>query len=109
MAANIKVILCLPPKARDEYGQVMGWPIPWRQCYCEVTRSGGSMRTFAGRLASEYSMVLSTLWQPGIEEIRYVDINGKVLAVDDIVPECRPGRHKMAHIVTQMRDMGYGG
>jgi hypothetical protein len=25
------------------------------------------------------------------------------------VPECRPGRHKMAHIVTQMRDMGYGG
>lgn len=108
MAADTKVMLCTISQVRDEYGQVVGDPIPWRECYCEVTRTGGSMRTFAGRLASEYSMVLTTYWQEGIESIRFVEVDGKLLSVDDVVPETRPGRHKMAHIVTQMRDKSYG-
>lgn len=108
MAADTKIVLCKASQRRDEYGQVIGAPEPWRTCYCQVTRSGGSLRTLAGRLASEYSIVLSTYWFNGIEECRYVDIDGKIMPIDDVVPEKSPGRHKMAHIVTQMRDKSYG-
>lgn len=106
MAYNIKVRLFTAPTAQDAVGQVTGDPVPWGTVWCEATTSGGSRRTYAGRLVGEYQMVLTTYWRKGIEACRYAEVEGKMLAIADVVPE---GHRKRVHIIASVDDHGYRG
>lgn len=102
---NVKCKLFLAPTEQDALGQVTGDPIFWKTVWCEATASGGSRRTYAGRLAGEYQVVLTTYWREGIEKCRFVEFDGKRRSIVDIVPE---GRRKKVHIITYTDDRGYG-
>lgn len=107
MARNVRIQLYLANMAQDAYGQTTEEPIPWRAVYAEATYSGGSLRTVAGRLAGEHGAVFSTLWMPGIDQCRYVEVGGVMRSIADIVPEHRPGQHRKAHIVTSIGEHSY--
>lgn len=103
---DIRAMLYLDLRERDALGQPVGQMTPWREVWCEATYSGGSRRTYAGRLVSEYQVVLTTWWREGIEQCSFVALDdGKLHEIVDIVPEGR--RHKV-HIIFTKDDHGYG-
>lgn len=105
MAYNIKAILYVDDRAQDDYGQPVGEPTAWRSVWCEVTRAGGSRKTYAGRLAREHSVVLTTHWREGIESCAFVEVAGKRYPIESIVPE---GRMRKVHITYVDDGIGYG-
>lgn len=105
MAGKVKARLYLPATQRDSNGEVVGEPLLWREVWCEMTTSGGSRRTYAGRLVTEHSVVLSTNWLPRIDECTLVEFEGRRRPIDDVVPE---GFRRRAHIITTMTDHDYG-
>lgn len=104
MAHDIKVTLYTSSMRQDALGQPTGEPIRWRDVWCEATYSGGSRKTYAGRLVSEYQVVLSTRWRDGIESCRFVEVDGRRYVIDSIVPE---GRRYKAHIIYINDGRGY--
>ena len=104
MAHDIKVTLYTSSMRQDALGQPTGAPIKWRDVWCEVTYSGGSRKTYAGRLVSEYQVVLTTRWRDGIDKCRFVEVDGRRYTIDSIVPE---GRRYKAHIVYVNDERGY--
>ena len=108
MARNVRVQLYLANPEQDAYGQTTGEPIAWKAVYAEATYSGGSLRTVAGRLASEHGVVLSTYWIDGIDKCRYAEFHGERRAIFDVVPERRPGQRAKAHIITSYGEQSYG-
>lgn len=106
MANNVRATLYVDERARDELGQLVGEMTPWREVWCEATYSGGSRRTYAGRLVSEHQVVLTTWWREGIEQVSFVALaDGKLHEVIDVVPEGR--RHKV-HIIYLNDERSYG-
>lgn len=94
MVAKAKIRLFLPNQKRNALGEA-GDPILWREVWAEPTESGGSRRTYAGRLASEYSLVLTTHWREGIEKCTHVEYEGRLRPIDAIVKE---GFRRWVHI-----------
>lgn len=95
MAGKLLIKLYLPNTERDYLGEVTGSPILWREVWAEPTESGGSRRTYAGRLASEHTLVLTTHWQPGIERCTNVEVEGRMRPIEAIV---REGFRRKVHI-----------
>lgn len=102
-AYNVHALLYTATSKPDANGDA-GTPIKWRAVWCEKTASGGSRRTYAGRLVGEHQVVLTTYWREGIEDCRYVEVDGKMRSIVDVVPE---GRRKRVHIITYTDDNGY--
>lgn len=94
MVAKAKIRLFLPNPKRNALGEA-GAPILWREVWAEPTESGGSRRTYAGRLASEYTLVLTTYWREGIERCTHVEYEGRLRPIDAIVKE---GFRRWVHI-----------
>jgi hypothetical protein len=106
MAGKYKITLYTANTKQDVTGEVTRDPIMWRDVWAEATFSGGSRRTFAGRLVTEHTAVLTTHWLPGIEVCRHVRFDGKMYPIDDVVPE---GFRRKVHIVIAVTesDIGY--
>lgn len=91
---------------QDAAGEASGEPILWRDdVWATATFSGGSRRTFAGRLVTEHGAVLTTHWRPGIDLCRHVKFEGKMYPIDEVVPE---GWRKWAHIIISVTDSDIG-
>lgn len=105
MSYDVKVKLYTEQTERNDLGELVGEPPLWRVVYCSATYSGGSRKTYAGRIVGEHQVVLTTHWREGIEECRFVEFNGKRRVISDIVPE---GRRRLVHIITFTDDTGYG-
>lgn len=105
MAFDIKCNLYTALVERDGYGHPSGEPPLWRSVWCAATYSGGSRKTYAGRVVGEHQVVLTTYWREGIEACRFVEFDGKRRAIVDVIPE---GRRRLVHIVTFTDDVGYG-
>lgn len=95
MAGKAHIKLFLPNTERNALGEVEADPIFWREVWAEPTESGGSRRTYAGRLASEHMLVLTTHWLPGIERCTNVEYEGRMRPIDSIVHE---GFRRKVHI-----------
>ena len=104
MAGKVKIRLFLASPQRDANGEAVGEPLLWREVWADLTTSGGGRRTYAGRLATEHNVVLSTHWLPGIDTCELVEFNGRRRPIDDVVSEDR----RRAHIITTMTDRDYG-
>lgn len=104
MARNIKALLYYASNEVNDLGEELA-PVLWRRVWCEATYSGGSRRIYAGRIVGEHQVVYTTLWRDGIEKCRYIEVDGIMRAVVDVIPE---GRKHKAHIVTFIDDAGYG-
>ena len=105
MAYNTLAALFLDNRERDDYGQPVGDLTLWGKVWCEATYAGGSRRTYAGRLASEHTVVLTTRWRDGIEKCAFVKVNDILHPIVAIVPE---GRRYKVHITYIEDDIGYG-
>lgn len=105
MAYDIRTKLYTGQTERNDLGELVGEPPLWRIVWCSATYSGGSRKTYAGRVVGEHQVVLTTHWREGIEECRFVEFNGIRRAIVDIVPE---GRRRLVHIITFTDDVGYG-
>lgn len=105
MAYDIPVTLYAGSTRVDQYGRAEGKPPVWKQVYCSATYSGGSRKTYAGRVVSEHQVVLTTYWRDGIDMCRFCEFGGLLREIVDVIPE---GRKKLAHIVTYTTDAGYG-
>lgn len=105
MAYDVRCKLYTEQTERDAYGQPTGEPPLWRIVWCSATYSGGSRKTYAGRVVGEHQVVLTTYWREGIDQCRFVEFDGKRRAIVDVVPE---GRRRLAHIITFTDDVGYG-
>lgn len=105
MAYNVLAKFYVDDRQRDDYGQVVGDPTLWRAVWCEATYSGGSRKSYAGRLASEYAVVLTTRWREGIEKCAFVEVDGEMHVIDSIVPE---GRKFKVHITYGKDGIDYG-
>lgn len=103
---NIKVKLYTQRIEQDALGQMVEAPEHWRDLWCEPTYSGGSLKTFAGRLASEHQVVLTTHWRRNIDKCRYVNHDGDIHPIDDVVMELRNGMQPLAHIITSTTRYG---
>jgi len=101
---NIKASLYLGG-AVDAYGSAAAVGSLWGEVWCEATYSGGSRRTQAGRLVGEHQVVLTTHWRQGIEQARYVNFDGMIHPIVDVIPE---GRRRRVHIITYADDQSYG-
>lgn len=95
MAYNVLAKLYIDNRKRDDFGQSVGEPALWRAVWCEATYSGGSRKSYAGRLVSEYGVVLTARWREGIEQCSFVEVDGVMHVIDSIVPE---GRKYKVHI-----------
>ena len=96
MALNALITLFLPNRQVDELGEQSSTPVEWRKMWATPTASGGSRKTYAGRLVSEHRVVLSTRWIAGIEACTEVEYEGKRRPIESIVPE---GFSKKVHII----------
>ena len=105
MAYNTQVILYTASEERDALGQPIDNPQVWRTVWCEATHSGGSRRTYAGRIVNEHQVVLTTHWRDGIERCRFAVFDGSRRTIYSMIPEGR--RHKV-HIVVDIDDYSYG-
>ena len=105
MSYDVKVKLYTERTERNDLGELVGEPPLWREVYCSATYSGGSRRTYAGRIVGEHNVVLTTHWRDGIDKCRFVEFDGVRRAIIDIVPE---GRKRLAHISTFTDDVSYG-
>lgn len=105
MAFDTKCSLYTALVERDSFGHPKGEPPLWRIVWCEATYSGGSRKTYAGRVVGEHQVVLTTYWREGIEECRFVEFRGKRRAIIDVIPE---GRRRLAHIVCFDDETSYG-
>lgn len=105
MNYDVKVTLFLEQTERNAIGELVGKPRAWGDLYCSATYSGGSRKTYAGRIVGEHQVVLTTRWQSGIEQCRFVEFAGIRRAIVDIIPE---GRRRLVHIVTVTPDVSYG-
>jgi hypothetical protein len=94
MAGTVKIRLFLPNTERNALGEA-GAPILWREVWAEPTESGGSRRTYAGRLSSEYTLVLTTYWREGIEKCTHVEHEGRMRPINAII---REGFRRKVHI-----------
>lgn len=95
MAYNVQATLFIDDRQRDSYGELVGEPTPWRSVWCEATYSGGSRKSYAGRLVMDNGVVLTTRWREGIEHCAFVEVDGQMHAIDSITPE---GRKYKVHI-----------
>lgn len=95
MAGKVKIKLFMPSTERDALGEVVGEPKLWREVWAEPTESGGSRRTYAGRLASEHTLVLTTHWLPDITLCTEVEHEGRRRPIDAIISE---GFRRKVHI-----------
>ena len=105
MAYDVKCTHYTEQTERAAYGQLTGEPPLWRVVWCSATYSGGSRKTYAGRVVGEHQVVLTTHWREGIEKCRFVEFDGMRRAIVEVVPE---GRRHLGHIVTFTDDVGYG-
>jgi hypothetical protein len=105
MAYDVRCKLYTKQTERDALGHPTGVPPLWRVVWCTATYSGGSRKTYAGRVVGEHQVVLTTHWREGIEQCRFVEFDGKRRAIVDVVPE---GRRRLVHIITFTDDVGYG-
>ena len=105
MSYDVKVKLYTEQTERNDLGELVGEPPLWRIVWCSATYSGGSRKTYAGRVVGEHQVVLTTHWREGIELCRFVEFDGKRRVISDIVPE---GRRRLVHIITFTDDVGYG-
>lgn len=105
MAYNTSAKLYLDTRKPDDYGQPVGELTLWRRVWCEVTYAGGSRKTYAGRLASEHTVVLTTHWREGIDKCAFVEVDGTLHPIESIVPE---GRKNKVHITYIEDRVGYG-
>lgn len=105
MSYDVKAKLYTELTERDAFGQPTGQPPLWREVYCSATYSGGSRKTYAGRIVGEHQVVLTTHWREGIDKCRFVEFDGIRRAIMDVVPE---GRRHLVHIVTFTDDMSHG-
>lgn len=105
MNYDVRVTLYLDQIERNAIGELVGKPQVWGDVYCSATYSGGSRKTYAGRIVGEHQVVLTTRWQNGIEQCRFVEFDGIRRAIVDIIPE---GRRRLVHIITFTDDVGYG-
>jgi head-tail adaptor len=105
MAYDVKATLYVDDRERDAYGQPVGEPSEFGVVWCEATYSGGSRRSYAGRLAAEHTVVLTTRWRQGIEKCAFVEVNGIRHVITSIVPE---GRRYKIHLTYVDDDIDYG-
>jgi hypothetical protein len=105
MAYNVKATLYVDNRKRDGYGQLVGRLALWREVWCEATYSGGSRKSYAGRLVTDNSVVLTTHWRDGIESCSFVEVNGVTHAIDSLTPE---GRRNKVHIAYSDDGIDYG-
>jgi SPP1 family predicted phage head-tail adaptor len=105
MAYDVMATLYIDDRERDDYGQPVGEPSEFGTVWCEATYSGGSRRTYAGRLAAEHTVVLTTRWRQGIEKCAFVEVDGIKHVIAGIVPE---GRRYKIHITYIEDEIGYG-
>lgn len=105
MAYDVRCKLYTAQVERDAYGQPTGEPPLWRIVFCTATYSGGSRKTYAGRVVGEHQVVMTTHWREGIEKCRFIEFDGIRRAIVDVVPE---GRRQMVHIITYTDDVGNG-
>lgn len=105
MDYNLRATLYVDDRSVDDYGQPVGEPTAWRTVWCEATYAGGSRKTYAGRLAREHSVVLTTHWRNGIESCAFVEVAGKRYPIESIVPE---GRQRKVHITYVDDGIGHG-
>lgn len=105
MNYDVKVALYLGQRERNAIGELVGEPRMLCVVYCSATYSGGSRKTYAGRIVGEHQVVLTTRWQKSIEQCRFVEFDGIRRAIVDIIPE---GRRRLVHIVTVTPDVSYG-
>lgn len=99
MATNTRVILYTEAEVQDSLGDIIATPEEWRTLCCEATYSGGSLRTFAGRLVGAGQVVLTTPWRRGIDRCRYAKVNDTLYRIEDVVLEYRSGQQPQAHII----------
>lgn len=105
MAYDVKATLYVDDRERDDYGQPVGDPSEFGVVWCEATYSGGSRKTYAGRLAAEHTVVLTTRWRHGIENCAFVKVDDILHPITGIVPE---GRRYKIHITYVEDEIGYG-
>lgn len=105
MAYNVKAELYVDDRIRDDFGQLIGDPTLWHTVWCEATYSGGSRRSYAGRLVSENGVVLTTRWREGIEQCAFAKVDGVMHVIDSITPE---GRRYKVHISYTDDRISYG-
>lgn len=105
MNYDVRVTLYLEQTKRNAIGELVGEPRVWGDVYCSATYSGGSRKTYAGRIVGEHQVVLTTRWQRDIEKCRFVEFDGIRRVIVDIIPE---GRRRLVHIVTVTPDVSYG-
>lgn len=86
-------------EVQDSLGAVIAQPEEWRVVFCDTTYSGGSLRTFAGRLVGAGQVVLTTPWRRGIDRCRYAKFNDTLYRIEEVVPENRSGHQPNAHII----------
>lgn len=95
----LKVELFTADNTQDALGDVVDAPKKWRSVFAEATYSGGSLRTYAGRLVGAHQVVLSTPWQRRIDDCRFAKFNDVLYPIEDVVMECRRGQQPQAHII----------
>lgn len=105
MATDTKVMLYTSTVTQNELGESIDTPTLWRTVWCQATASGGSRRTYAGRIVGEHHVVLTTHWRDGIDKCRFVEFDGLLRPIIDVVAE---GRKRKAHILTFTSDTSYG-
>jgi hypothetical protein len=105
MAYNVHAKLYIDNRKQDDFGQMVGEPSLWRDVWCEATYSGGSRKSYAGRLVADYGVVLTTRWREGIEQCAFVEVDGEMHVIDSIVPE---GRKYKVHIAYGKDGIDYG-
>lgn len=105
MAYSTQVTLYTASEERDVLGQPIDNPQVWRTVWCEATHSGGSRRTYAGRIVNEHQVVLTTHWRDGIEQCRFAEFDGSRRIIQAIAPE---GRKRKVHIVVDYDGYSYG-
>lgn len=105
MAYDVRCKLYTEQVERDTFGAPTGEPPLWRVVWCSATYSGGSRKTYAGRVVGEHQVVMTTHWREGIEKCRFIEFDGIRRSIVDVVPE---GRRHMVHIITYTDDVGHG-
>lgn len=105
MAYDVKATLYIDDRERDAYGQPVGDLKEFGVVWCEPTYSGGSRRSYAGRLVTEHTVVLTTRWRKDIDKCAFVEVDGIKHVIAGIVPE---GRRYKVHITYADGDIDYG-
>ena len=105
MAYDVRCKLFGELVERNDLGELVGEPPLWRIVWASATYSGGSRKTYAGRIVGEHQVVLTTHWREGIDRCRFIEFDGIRRTIVDIVPE---GRRRLVHIITFTDDVGYG-